>query len=45
VDHLDAGRDTFVYFDNDAERHAPWDALTLDRLVADRLRRRADSGG
>ncbi len=45
VDHLDAGRDTFVYFDNDAERHAPRDALTLDRLVADRLHRRADSGG
>jgi uncharacterized protein YecE (DUF72 family) len=45
VDHLDAGRDTFAYFDNDAERHAPWDALALDRLVADRLRRRADGGG
>jgi hypothetical protein len=30
-----------VYFDNDAERHAPWDALALDRLVAERLRRRA----
>jgi uncharacterized protein YecE (DUF72 family) len=45
VDHLDAGRDTFAYFDNDAERHAPWDALALDHLVADRLRRRADGGG
>ncbi|MBA8990704.1 uncharacterized protein YecE (DUF72 family) [Curtobacterium pusillum] len=40
VEHLDAGRDTYVYFDNDAERHAPWDALALDRIVADRLRRR-----
>jgi uncharacterized protein YecE (DUF72 family) len=38
--HLDAGRDTFVYFDNDAERHAPWDALALDRLVGARLRTR-----
>lgn len=41
VAHLDAGRDTYVYFDNDAERHAPWDALALDRLVGDRLRTRA----
>ncbi|MGN8050850.1 DUF72 domain-containing protein [Curtobacterium sp. 22159] len=41
VGHLEAGRDTYVYFDNDAERHAPWDALALDRIVADRLRRRS----
>ncbi|MDR6574580.1 uncharacterized protein YecE (DUF72 family) [Curtobacterium sp. 320] len=40
VEHLDAGRDAYVYFDNDAERHAPWDALALDRIVRDRLRRR-----
>ncbi|PZE63705.1 DUF72 domain-containing protein [Curtobacterium sp. MCBD17_021] len=31
--HVDAGRDVWVYFDNDAERHAPWDALGLARLV------------
>jgi uncharacterized protein YecE (DUF72 family) len=36
--HAAAGRDVYVYFDNDAERHAPWDALRLDRIVADRLR-------
>ena len=39
LEHAEAGRDVYVYFDNDAERHAPWDALTLDRLVAARLRR------
>jgi uncharacterized protein YecE (DUF72 family) len=39
LEHADAGRDVHVYFDNDAERHAPWDALALDRLVAERLRR------
>ncbi|WIB25266.1 DUF72 domain-containing protein [Curtobacterium sp. MCSS17_015] len=31
--HVGAGRDVWVYFDNDAERHAPWDALGLTRLV------------
>jgi uncharacterized protein YecE (DUF72 family) len=36
VRHRDAGRDVVVYFDNDAERHAPWDALALMRLVARR---------
>lgn len=41
LEHAEAGRDVYVYFDNDAERHAPWDALALDRLVAARLRRRA----
>ncbi|PZF57506.1 DUF72 domain-containing protein [Curtobacterium sp. MCBD17_034] len=35
-EHLLAGRDTFVYFDNDAERHAPWDALALDAALAAR---------
>jgi len=40
-EHLAAGRDTWVFFDNDADRHAPWNALALDALVADRLRRRA----
>jgi len=46
VDHLVAGRSTYVYFDNDAERHAPWDALALDRIVGERLReRRARLGG
>jgi len=33
LDHVDAGRDTYVYFDNDAERHAPWDALALQRII------------
>jgi uncharacterized protein YecE (DUF72 family) len=28
-----AGRDVFVYFDNDAKAHAPFDALTLARLL------------
>ncbi|MGN6409529.1 MAG: DUF72 domain-containing protein [Curtobacterium sp.] len=45
VEHLDAGRDAYVYFDNDAERHAPWDALALDRILRDRLRGRADGRG
>lgn len=40
LEHDDAGRDTFVYFDNDAEQHAPWDALALARIVADRRRLR-----
>jgi uncharacterized protein YecE (DUF72 family) len=31
--HVSAGRDVWVYFDNDAERHAPWDALELGRLL------------
>lgn len=30
-----AGRDVFVYFDNDARGHAPHDALALARLVGD----------
>ena len=45
LEHERAGRDTYVFFDNDAERHAPWDALTLDRIVASRLRRRVDGRG
>jgi uncharacterized protein YecE (DUF72 family) len=29
----EAGRDVYVYFDNDARGHAPWDAVgLLDRL-------------
>ena len=35
-EHVDAGRDVWVYFDNDAERHAPWDAERLQRLVGGR---------
>ncbi|PZF54951.1 DUF72 domain-containing protein [Curtobacterium sp. MCSS17_008] len=31
--HVDAGRDVWVFFDNDAEQHAPWDAGRLQRLV------------
>lgn len=31
--HVHEGRDVYVYFDNDAERHAPWDALALERIV------------
>lgn len=31
---LGEGRDVHVYFDNDAEGAAPWDAVTLRRLVA-----------
>jgi Uncharacterized conserved protein len=27
--HLDAGRDAYVFFDNDARGHAPWDAVAL----------------
>ena len=27
------GRDVFVYFDNDAKVHAPFDAMSLARLV------------
>lgn len=38
VEHERAGRDVFVFFDNDAERHAPWDALRLARIVAARGR-------
>lgn len=45
LEHERAGRDTYVFFDNDAERHAPWDALTLDRIVTSRLRRRFDGRG
>lgn len=32
----DSGRDVFVYFDNDAQGHAPHDAQTLDRLLRER---------
>jgi uncharacterized protein YecE (DUF72 family) len=32
-EHVDAGRDVVVYFDNDAELHAPWDALHLMRIL------------
>lgn len=39
--HLDAGRDAYVYFDNDAKVRAPFDAMAL---VA-RLRERAPVGG
>ena len=35
TDHLRQGRDAYVYFDNDAKVHAPFDALGLrDRLAA-----------
>ncbi|OII12388.1 hypothetical protein BIU96_16595 [Curtobacterium sp. MCBA15_008] len=44
LDHVDAGRDTYVYFDNDAERHAPWDALALQRIL-DHRRQRGDHDG
>jgi uncharacterized protein YecE (DUF72 family) len=40
IEHADAGRDVSVFFDNDAERHAPWDAMALDRIVRERLQRR-----
>ena len=30
---LDEGRDVYVYFNNDAGGHAPWDAARLRRLV------------
>jgi uncharacterized protein YecE (DUF72 family) len=36
-EHLLAGRETVVYFDNDAERHAPWDALALDAAIVRRI--------
>ncbi|PYY37105.1 MULTISPECIES: DUF72 domain-containing protein [unclassified Curtobacterium] len=42
--HDEAGRDVWVFFDNDAERHAPWDALGLARLVG-RPQTRSDSPG
>lgn len=32
---LDEGRDVHVYFDNDAEGHAPWDALRLLEKVSE----------
>ena len=31
--HRDAGRDVFVYFDNDGHCHAPWDARALVELL------------
>jgi uncharacterized protein YecE (DUF72 family) len=31
--HHDAGRDVYVYFDNDTDARAPQDAMTLRRLV------------
>jgi uncharacterized protein YecE (DUF72 family) len=31
--HLDAGRDAYVFFDNDARGRAPWDAIELLRRV------------
>jgi uncharacterized protein YecE (DUF72 family) len=31
------GRDVYVYFDNDARGHAPWDALRLRARVNERL--------
>jgi uncharacterized protein YecE (DUF72 family) len=34
--HLDAGRDAFVYFDNDAKGHAPHDAVALRARLASR---------
>ncbi|MCU1437253.1 MAG: hypothetical protein JWP66_340 [Naasia sp.] len=33
------GRDVYVYFDNDARGFAPWDAMTLRRLLEDRTAR------
>jgi uncharacterized protein YecE (DUF72 family) len=30
-----APRDVYVYFDNDARGFAPWDAMTLRRMLAD----------
>ncbi|MBT2501636.1 DUF72 domain-containing protein [Curtobacterium sp. ISL-83] len=35
AEHVRAGRQVWVYFDNDAERHAPWDAEQLQRMVGD----------
>jgi uncharacterized protein YecE (DUF72 family) len=32
--HLDAGRDAYVYFDNDAKGHAPFDAMALRARLA-----------
>jgi uncharacterized protein YecE (DUF72 family) len=29
-----AGRDVFVYFDNDVKVHAPFDAIALERRLA-----------
>lgn len=33
--HLDAGRDTYVYFDDDARGRAPWDAVALRERLGD----------
>ena len=33
--HLDAGRDAFVYFDNDAKVRAPVDAMALIKRLTD----------
>lgn len=30
---LGEGRDVYVYFDNDAEGHAPWDAIRLREMI------------
>jgi hypothetical protein len=30
---LDDGRDVHIYFDNDAQGHAPWNALTLADIL------------
>jgi uncharacterized protein YecE (DUF72 family) len=30
----DGGRDVYVYFDNDAKVHAPFDAIALARRLA-----------
>ena len=38
-------RDVYVYFDNDAKVHAPFDALRLRERVADSGRRRQSAGG
>jgi len=37
--HDTAGRDVWVFFDNDAEQHAPWDALALAELLDERAGR------
>ena len=34
---LATGRDVYVYFDNDAHVHAPYNAIWLETLVGDRL--------
>lgn len=39
------GRDVYVYFDNDAKVHAPFDALQLARMVSERGQRQVVSQG